>query len=179
MSNKLKIGLLILMLVALVLIPETSASPSYTTAAGVSCGTCHVNTSGGGTLNAVGTNFSNQANHASDPKAALRAIGALPAPTAVTPRAQVVEPTVTANLTKNITDMNETNENETNATEIADEAGNAPVMPVNTVVETATPVETTIEPTIPVSTPKPSPGFGIEMGIVVILSIIYLFEKRR
>lgn len=50
-------------------------------------------------------------------------------------------------------------------------------MPVNTSV--APPVETTIEPTIPVSTTKPSSGFGIIMAIVVVLSIIYLFGKRR
>jgi PGF-CTERM protein len=52
-------------------------------------------------------------------------------------------------------------------------------MPVNTNVEPATPVETTIEPTITVSTSKPSPGFGIVMAIVVVLSIIYFFGKRR
>lgn len=51
------------------------------------------------------------------------------------------------NLT-NIIDVNETNENETNATEITMEAGNASVMPVNTTVEPATPLETTVEPTI-------------------------------
>jgi hypothetical protein len=83
------------------------------------------------------------------------------------------------NLTNNLPDVKETNENETNATEIAYEAGNATVMPLNTTVEPATPVETTIEPTIPVSTIKPSPGFGIVMSTVVFLSIIYLFGKKK
>jgi PGF-CTERM protein len=83
------------------------------------------------------------------------------------------------NLTKNFTDVNETNENETNATEIALETGNASVMPVNTTVEPATVLETTIEPTIPASTPKPSPGFGILVAIVVVLSAIYIRGKRR
>jgi len=176
MSKKLKIGLLILTLVALVLVPETSALPSYAAAGGVSCGTCHVNSSGGGTLNAVGTNFSMQANHSSDPKAALIAIGVLTAPALVT-----------TNLTNNITDINETKENETNATELAIEAvnasitpvSNASVMPVSTTVESATPLETTIEPTIPASTPKPSPGFGIVVAVVVVLSAIYIRGKRR
>ncbi len=82
------------------------------------------------------------------------------------------------NLT-NITDVNESNENETNATEIAVEAGNASVMPVNTTVEPATVLETTIEPTIPASTTKPSPGFGIIAAIAVVLSAIYIRGKRR
>jgi hypothetical protein len=83
------------------------------------------------------------------------------------------------NITKNITDVNESNENETNATEIAVEAGNASVMPVNTAVEPATVLETTIESTIPASTPKPSPGFEILVTIVVVLSAIYIRRKRR
>lgn len=83
------------------------------------------------------------------------------------------------NMTKNITDVNESNENETNATEIALETGNASVMPVNTTVEPATVLETTIEPSIPVLTPKPSPGFGIIVAIVVVLSAIYIRGKRR
>lgn len=83
------------------------------------------------------------------------------------------------NMTKNSTDVNESNENETNATEIALETGNASVMPVNTTVEPATVLETTIEPSIPASTPKPSPGFGIVMAIAVVLSAIYIRGKRR
>ncbi len=75
----------------------------------------------------------------------------------------------TANLTKNITDVNESTENETNATEIALEAGNASVMPVNT----------TVEPSIPASTPRPSPGFGILVSIAVVLSAIYIRGKRK
>jgi PGF-CTERM protein len=40
-------------------------------------------------------------------------------------------------------------------------------------------LETTIEPTIPASTPKPSPGFGIVVAIVVVVSAIYIRGKRR
>lgn len=84
-----------------------------------------------------------------------------------------------ANVTKNTTDVNETKENETNATEIAIEAGNASVMPVNTTVESATVLETTVEPTIPASTPKPSPSFGILVTIAVVLSAVYIRGKRK
>ncbi len=83
----------------------------------------------------------------------------------------------TANLTKNFTDVNESNENETNATEIALEAGNASVMPVNTTVVSATPLGTAIEPKA--STPRPSPGFGIIVAIAVVLSAIYIIGKKR
>ena len=83
------------------------------------------------------------------------------------------------NPMNNITDVNETNENETNATEIANEAGNATVMPLNTIVEPATSVETNIEPTILVSTSKPSPGFGTVMAIVVVLSILIIIGYRK
>jgi uncharacterized membrane protein len=101
------------------------------------------------------------------------------------------------NLTNNTTDLNKTNENKTNTTEIANETGDA-VMPVNTTVEPAapeettiepatpdettiepaTPDETTIEPTVPAAT-KPSPGFGIVVTIMVVLSAIYIGKRRR
>ncbi len=127
-----------------------------------SCATCHENGSKDGPRTSYGTLFEGQPNHADNASAALIAIGQ--------------PPTTATNLT-NIPDVNETIENETNATEIAIEAGN--VTPLNTAVEPGTPVETTIKPTIPVSTTKPSPGFGIVMSVVVVLSITYLFGKRR
>ncbi len=57
MNNKMKIGLLLLAVMALVLVPEASAYQSYATATGASCGTCHVNPSGGGTLTPAGTYY--------------------------------------------------------------------------------------------------------------------------
>ncbi|MCX9085561.1 MAG: hypothetical protein OIN87_12280 [Candidatus Methanoperedens sp.] len=127
-----------------------------------SCSICHENGPSGGPRTSYGTLFEGQPNHADNASAAIIAIG---------------QPPTTATNMTNIPDVDETNENETNATEIAIEAGN--FTPVNTVVETATPVVTTIEPTVPVSTTKPSPGFGIVMSVVVVLSITYLFGKRR
>ena len=172
---------LLLALVILVGVPESFARPQYLTSLSTvygdgSCGTCHVRASGGGARNSYGTLFENQPGHAADPSSALKAIGA--PPTAAFTPAATLTPAAT-NLTNNITDVTEINENETNATEIAIEEGNATLIPVDTTVEPAPPVETTLEPTIPVSTTKPSPGFGIVMTIGMVLSIIYLFGKRR
>jgi len=93
------------------------------------------------------------------------------------------------NLTDNMTDVNETNVNE-NITENSIEAVN---MSQNTTVEPDTPVETTIEPTITVSIPvettmepaitasipKPSPGIGSVIAMLIVISTIYIFGKRR
>lgn len=88
-SNRyINLGLLFLGVAALVLVPAVSALSEYLPVltnvygpAGNSCGTCHVNSSGGGATNAYGTLFMNQANHATDPKTALIAIGAPPGAT--------------------------------------------------------------------------------------------------
>ena len=124
----LKVVLLFLLtLIILVGVPESFARPQYVTNLSEvygdgSCGTCHVSASGGGPRNSYGTLFENQPGYATDPSAALRAIGA---PTATQTLPPVVTPTPAAtNLMNNITDIDETNENETNATEIANEAGN-------------------------------------------------------
>ncbi|MCZ7380983.1 MAG: Ig-like domain-containing protein [Candidatus Methanoperedens sp.] len=53
MNIKLKIGMLLL-IAALVALPGASATPGFAAATGASCGTCHVNPAGGGTLTAVG-----------------------------------------------------------------------------------------------------------------------------
>jgi hypothetical protein len=91
-SNRyINLGLLFLGVVALVLVPAVSALSEYLPIltnvygpTGNSCGTCHVNSSGGGATNTYGTLFMNQANHATDPKTALIAIGAPPGSQAIT-----------------------------------------------------------------------------------------------
>ncbi len=54
--KKISIGLLILLL-ALVVVPGASAYPSYVPSVAPSCGVCHVNPNGGGTLTPAGEYF--------------------------------------------------------------------------------------------------------------------------
>ena len=82
-SRYMGIGMLLLVVASMVMIPAASALPQYYSAlttvygtTGNSCGTCHIDPNGGGDRNAYGTLFENQANHASDPATALKAIGA-------------------------------------------------------------------------------------------------------
>ncbi len=95
------VGLLLVLAVALVGIPGTVALPSYASALqtvyGVSaCGTCHIDPAGGGTLTPYGTTFAAQSNHATDPQAALIAIGAPPGvtPPAPTPAPEPITPII-------------------------------------------------------------------------------------
>lgn len=87
MNKKVTIGILLLTATALIGVPGALAYSSYVGplqslyGSSLSCGTCHVNPGGGGTLTAYGTSFSKQANHAPDPTAALTAIGAPPGAT--------------------------------------------------------------------------------------------------
>ncbi len=87
MNKKVTFGILLLTATALIGVPGALAYSSYVGplqtlyGSSLSCGTCHVNPGGGGTLTAYGTSFSKQANHATDPTAALTAIGAPPSVT--------------------------------------------------------------------------------------------------
>ncbi len=91
MNRKTVVVLLLLTSVILAGVPESFARPQYLTSLTAvygdgSCGTCHIRASGGGPRNTYGTLFENQPNHATDPGAALTAIG--PPPTAtLTPAA--------------------------------------------------------------------------------------------
>jgi hypothetical protein len=88
--NRKTILISLLVIVALLAgIPESFARQQYlqdlTTVYGDgSCGTCHIRASGGGPRNSYGTLFENQANHAADPAAALKAIGQLAGATTAT-----------------------------------------------------------------------------------------------
>ncbi len=59
MKNKIKFGLLLLAVAALVLVPGASAYTTYVPSVASSCGVCHVNPNGGGTLTPAGTTFKN------------------------------------------------------------------------------------------------------------------------
>lgn len=82
--------------------------------------------------------------------------------------------------TTNVTKINVTGAN----TRESVQPVNTTIKPADTTVRPATttvpvsPVRTTIKPTIPASTTKPSPGFGI-VAITVVLSILYVYRKRR
>ncbi len=82
MNRKLTIVLLLTM-ATLVGVPGALSLPQYLTAfqqvyTDGSCGTCHVNPAGGGPRNSYGMMFESQPNHATDPVAALKAIGPAP-----------------------------------------------------------------------------------------------------
>lgn len=57
MNNKMKFGLLLLTVAALVLVPFASAYPSYVPSKASSCGVCHVSPGGGGKLTPAGSTF--------------------------------------------------------------------------------------------------------------------------
>jgi len=74
----MKIVLFVALTLVILGVPSSFARPQYLNAEyGVtSCGNCHVDSSGGGQLNAFGILFSDQPNHATDPAVALKAMGA-------------------------------------------------------------------------------------------------------
>ena len=78
--NRKTAVILLLLIVILAGAPEAFARRQYFTALTAvygdgSCVTCHVNPNGGGPRNAYGMLFENQPYHATDPAAALAAIG--------------------------------------------------------------------------------------------------------
>ncbi|MCZ7403205.1 MAG: Ig-like domain-containing protein [Candidatus Methanoperedens sp.] len=92
MNNKLKIGMLLL-IVALVVVPGATAVSSYVTplntlyGPGLSCGTCHSDPAGGGPRNAYGTAFSTAMRGGLTVTQALTSIGAPPGVITPTPTA--------------------------------------------------------------------------------------------
>ncbi len=127
--NKRTISILLALALAfLVGLPGALALPEFLTAfqkvyTDGSCGTCHIDPAGGGDRNTYGTMFENQPNHATDPVAALQAIGPAPGtsplatatPTATatenvtaTPTVTVTAPTPTAPTSKLTLTLNNT-----------------------------------------------------------------------
>ncbi|VVB88881.1 Uncharacterised protein [uncultured archaeon] len=83
MNDVIKYGLILLIAIILMGIPEMIKMPSYATALKIvygsgSCGTCHINSAGGGPLTPYGIKFAHQPNFNTDPVMALKAIGAPP-----------------------------------------------------------------------------------------------------
>jgi hypothetical protein len=173
MNRNIVLELFLIVSVVLFLIPGALALPRYMEAYNTtfnttaSCGVCHVNSTGGGTLNSYGMLFENQSNHSTFPGAALLAIGPAPGTT----------PGVTTTATFMVTATS-------NATLIATPLPfNATPAPTETPVLIATPVpvETTaiIETPLPTPTPTPrTPGF--EQGVLIAgLLACYFMLKRR
>lgn len=101
MKNKTVVALLISAFIILAGAPVSFARPQYYTVLNsmyqdVSCGSCHIRTSGGGPLNSYGTLFREQPNHATDPGAALAVIGQPPASSSPSPAASTPQPPPTA-----------------------------------------------------------------------------------
>ncbi|MBI4302466.1 MAG: hypothetical protein HY664_07660 [Chloroflexi bacterium] len=85
-----------LVLVGLFKLRSSAALPSYATATGQPCSTCHVNPAGGGTLTAIGQAFAAIPTHSTDPAGAFRQVSApAPTPTPAPSTAPAVTPTPT------------------------------------------------------------------------------------
>lgn len=81
--EKTSFGILLLMVVTMILVSQTSALPEYSSElqkiyANGSCTVCHTDPNGGDGLTGYGTKFAIQSNHAEYPTDALKAIGEPP-----------------------------------------------------------------------------------------------------
>lgn len=79
----MKVVLLVALTLVILGVPASFARPEYVSSLSAeygvsSCGTCHIDSNGGGERNAYGISFQNQPNHRANPGAALKAIGAPP-----------------------------------------------------------------------------------------------------
>lgn len=81
--GKMSFGILLLTVVVMALVYQTSALPEYSSElqkiyGNGSCTTCHIDPNGGDNLTGYGTEFARQSNHVEYPTAALKAIGEPP-----------------------------------------------------------------------------------------------------
>jgi hypothetical protein len=151
MSRNIVLELFLIVSVALVWIPGTSALPQYldayntTFSTNASCGICHDNPAGGGTLNPYGMQFQNQTNHATNPSSALKAIGQ--APVIITPAATI--------------------------------ATTSMVTAISTATPVAT-APTLITTPMPTPTPTPSTsGFGLGVFIAGLLACYFILKRHN
>ncbi|MCX9009692.1 MAG: hypothetical protein OIN66_01100 [Candidatus Methanoperedens sp.] len=164
MSRNIVFELFLIALVALFWIPGALAYPQYldaynsTFSTNASCGICHVNPANGGPRTSYGMQFENQTNHATNPGAALTAIGPGPGTTSTAIATTTATSMVTAvsTATPNVT-----------KTSI-----------VTTPIPTETPLAT--ETPIPVATtPAPTPGFGQGIFIVGLLACYFILKRHN
>ncbi len=155
MNRKSVIILLLLASAILVAVPESFARSQYLTNFTAvygdgSCGTCHIRPAGGGPRNSYGTLFEEQPNHATDPSAALTAIGPPPA------------------LTSNAT-----------ATPSVTSTKTPPAVATETPAETATPEATVTTETPTATGTQAAPGFGIVVSLVGLFACALLARKHN
>jgi hypothetical protein len=161
MNRKYVIILLLVALVIVAGVPESFARrqyiPSLISVYGDnSCGICHIRASGGGLRNSYGTLFENQPYHATDPAAALTAIGRPPT------TSSTLTPTVTS-TTQTAATSTETFSQITTSTPIATMTPGEPATPkVTTAIGTVTPA---------------SPGFGIVFSMAGLIIWAFLIKR--
>jgi hypothetical protein len=163
----MKVVLLVALTLVILGVPASFAIPQYVSSLnkeyGVSsCGTCHVDPNGGGARNAYGIQFQNQPNHASNPDAALIAIGAPPTTNPTVVATATLTPAATATMapTPVVTMVTAT------------------VTSTPTQVVTTTATATPVPPAAATATPA-SPGFGIGLSLIGLFAWSLLAKRRN
>ncbi len=179
MNRNIVLELFLIVSVASIWIPGAVATQQYmnayntTFSTNASCGICHVNAAGGGTLTSYGMNFQNQTNYNTNPGAALTSIGQAPVITPTAMATTTVTPMVT--VTSTVTPI-------ATVTAIPTETLIATPLPFNATpapTETQMPVETPVI-TTPVPTPTPSaPGFGLGVFIAGLVACYFILMRRN
>ncbi len=168
MKVKLMFVLFLLTVIAVAGVQQTTARPEYLGAynttfnTNATCGICHVNPAGGGSLNSYGMQFQSQPNYATNPAAALAAIG----PTTVTPAA-----TATITATSAVT----TTMTVTPAATLPLITAETPTEIPTTIIETPTEVPPTTMPTATQTTP----GFEQAVFMIGLLAGYVLLKQHN
>ncbi len=176
MNRNIVFVLFLIASVALIWIPGALALPLYLDAYNATyipngtCDVCHINPAGGGPRNSYGMLFENQSNHATDPHAALIAIGPPPGLTATI--TATVPATSTATSTPITTQTPISTETPAITTEIPTETPT-----ITTEIPTETPIVTTEIPT-ETSTPT-TPGFEQSVFIAGLLASYFLLKRSN
>ncbi len=168
MKVKLMSVLFLLTVMAVAGVQQSMARPAYLDAynttfnTNATCSVCHVNPAGGGSLNSYGMQFKSQPNYATNPAAALAAIGS----TTVTPAA-----TATITATSAATTTMTATPAETPPLIATETATEIPT----TIIETPTEVPPTMIPTATQTTP----GFEQAVFMIGLLASYVLLKQQN
>jgi len=163
MDRKTVLLSLLVIVVLLAGIPESFARPEYVSSLNAeygvsSCGTCHVDPNGGGARNAYGISFQNQPNHRANPREALIAIGQPPTTATATTATLTTTSSPTPEITKEISDEEETQEE----------------------TETQEELETPAETAVPKATVTPAAaGFGIVVSLIGLFVSALMVKNNK